>query len=268
VAGTPRRFGVFTVVVVAVVIAVSGIVAALDPQFNTNNNSWGNNVGAAVVLVAFALVILTGLYTLVQRAGRRGTRRTAAKVDRQFRDEGIQADTVGEAVSQYHQAVGSTQPARRASDALVEQRARRLLVESSVAEASLEMVPFLPRLPRSVKRVANRMYLIVSIAVTRDMFGGDPPLEAHHLGKWVVLLDHWPDLAQAVIRDPSLAGRLEKSDSPSLDGLLPPGIQSSEELVAFWHEQTRIGDVAERLVSAMPSRRLRAREKTPVIALT
>jgi hypothetical protein len=41
------------------------------------------------------------------------------------------------------------------------------------------------------------------------MFGGKPPLSPRHIGKWAVLCERWPELAQAICTDPGIMLRLE-----------------------------------------------------------
>ena len=72
------------------------------------------------------------------------------------------------------------------------------------------MLKFLPRVPRSAKRLANHLRLLLAIASQRNMLGGDPMLEAAHLGKWAVLLQRWPELGFAICENPALLADLEK----------------------------------------------------------
>ncbi|HYM54498.1 MAG TPA: hypothetical protein VES97_03990, partial [Solirubrobacteraceae bacterium] len=184
----------------------------------------------------------------------RRTRKSTAKIDETIRDNvrsrsESSVETISEAVTS-------------ASSRLVEQRLRRANVEQLVSEGSGELSSYYPGLPRSVKRVANRHYLLASVAVSRDMIGGTPPLTAQHLAKWAVVMERWPELATEIIDQPSLAGELErraKSDEDpsrdrSLSELLPAGISQREELVRLLRDPTSIAAVADRLVFALPAR--------------
>jgi KAP family P-loop domain len=55
-----------------------------------------------------------------------------------------------------------------------------------------------PRFPRGAKRMLNHARLLTKIARERDMFGGMPALTPDHLGKWIVLSERWPSLAEQI----------------------------------------------------------------------
>jgi hypothetical protein len=102
----------------------------------------------------------------------------------------------------------------------------------------------------------NHVRLLLYVADERGMIGGTPPLEPRHLGKWVVLVERWPDVAQAVRQDPSILQRVEQSpDSKNLTRYIP-GLNPSKapvDLQAFLQTVPRLGLVAERLVYCLPA---------------
>lgn len=115
-------------------------------------------------------------------------------------------------------------------------------------EANVEMLPFMPRLPRSVKRVVNREYLLIAIAVSRNMMGGTPALVPAHLGKWAIILERWPDLAIAISRDPDEARVYEEATTQPTS--LPEDVPWTGDLKSLMHSRIQIGPVAERMVAA------------------
>lgn len=127
-----------------------------------------------------------------------------------------------------------------------------------MADATKEMLPFIPRLPRSVKRMVNLEHLLISVAVSRDMIGGSPALSARHIGKWVVLLHRWPGLANAIVTQPGLLQEAEASDGGGdLDRFLAPDLMphttaAREQLARFLSSETKLSPVIDRLVSALP----------------
>lgn len=56
--------------------------------------------------------------------------------------------------------------------------------------------------PRSDKRLLNRLRLFVNIAARRGLLQGKGALTAGQIGKWVVLQERWPELAQIIARNP------------------------------------------------------------------
>jgi hypothetical protein len=113
--------------------------------------------------------------------------------------------------------------------------------------------------PRRAKRMVNHLRLLLLVADKRDMFGGSPPLEAVHLGKWVVLLERWPELGRALRADPSVMTLIEEAastDSRVLEDVLDrivPAVASSADLVAFLKDETKLAGLVERLIYYLPA---------------
>lgn len=94
---------------------------------------------------------------------------------------------------------------------LVEYQVRRHLTEKSAlfTEAESEVLRYLPPLPRNAKRMLNRLRVLLVIAHEREMFDDSSQLTARHIGKWAVLRERWPELAQALAVRPEEMAELE-----------------------------------------------------------
>jgi hypothetical protein len=119
-------------------------------------------------------------------------------------------------------------------------------------EAEAEVMPFLPPLPRSAKRILNHLRLLLFIADARKVFGGQPEISAGHFGKWVVLQERWPDVARAVAEAPSEMARLESlAESPELffkkvEQIAPRSAQDPN--LKLFCAETKLAGVVERLL--------------------
>jgi hypothetical protein len=142
---------------------------------------------------------------------------------------------------------------------LAKQLLRRHEVDDSELrhQAQEEILAFIPLNPRSAKRMLNRLRVLLVVASHRQMFGGAPPLDARHLGKWVVLNERWPELARATVTNPDLLRTLESSRSARrlarrLDAL-ELRTRASPELFAFLKRNPRLGDIVARLAHFTPA---------------
>jgi ABC-type multidrug transport system fused ATPase/permease subunit len=249
----PRRFAAFVGITLALWLVVAAIVGVVDPRSDQSTSGWGNDLIGAWGTVTFLLWIPVGVGTLHQWLRKRRTRRSTAEIDATIRDKArSRSESNVETISQV---------VTSASARLVAQRLRRANVEQLVSEGSGELASYYPGLPRSVKRVANRHYLLASVAVSRQMIGGTPPLTAAHLSKWALMMERWPDLAEEIIERPLLAGELERrarSDEDacgthSLSDLLPEQVPQRDELIRLLRDPTSIAAIADRLVFALPA---------------
>src|SRR5258708_29693344 len=104
------------------------------------------------------------------------------------------------------------------TESLVRERLQHYLEDESELqrEAEDEVMRYLDPVPRHAKRLINRLRLLLFVAHERKMFGGRPSLTPRHIGKWAVLCERWPELAQAICKDPELMTRLENSKRHSL----------------------------------------------------
>jgi hypothetical protein len=80
--------------------------------------------------------------------------------------------------------------------------------EKTRSSAEKVILQLLPPLPRTAKRLLNRLYFLLVVAYNRDLIAHDR-VSAEQLGKWAVLLDRWPEAGKAIIKNPSLAQALE-----------------------------------------------------------
>lgn len=254
VCGRPRRFAAFVGITLVVWLATITIVALVDPGYEHN---WGNTLLALWTVILTLVWTGAGAGTAYRWLRDRRMRKSTVEIDETIRDNvSSPSETSVETITQV-----VAQSVTSVSSRLIEQRARRVKVEQLVRDGSGELSSYLPGLPRSVKRIANRHYLLASVAVSRDMIGGTPSLTAQHLGKWAVMMERWPELAAEIIDRPSLAGELERraksdgeaSGNGSLSELLPVGLSQREELVRLLRNPTSIEAVADRLVFALPA---------------
>jgi KAP family P-loop domain len=94
-----------------------------------------------------------------------------------------------------------------------EELLRRLQLRAAADEATRKsaeevILGLLPALPRTAKRLLNRLYFLLVVAYNRNLIAR-ACVTAQQLGKWAVLLDRWPEAGKAIVRNPDLAGKLE-----------------------------------------------------------
>jgi hypothetical protein len=92
-----------------------------------------------------------------------------------------------------------------------------LLQQQIVASTIDDLVyKFLPERPRGAKRLLNQVRLMMVIALSRDLFKKKLDLsekeQAVRLGKWLVLLERWPNVADFMRHNQDQISRLEISD--------------------------------------------------------
>lgn len=267
----PRRFVAYVGITFGLWLLVIVIVTALDPNFNNNDSDWANTLSGIWFVVTVATWPIAGIGTARRQLANRRARKRTAQIDETIRDNIPRPEEASVATIKGVVAENVSQ----ASGRLVEQRARRLKIERLVFDGNVELFSYLPDLPRSVKRVANRHYLLTSVAVSRDMLGGTPPLTAAHLAKWALIMERWPDVAAEIIERPMFATALERSaaaDSNAtgvhgtsltaeLDGLR---VDERDELARLLRDPTSLAQVADRLVFAVPASA--ATSRTRVVA--
>jgi hypothetical protein len=109
---------------------------------------------------------------------------------------------------------GSERTLRHARDLISdEELLRRLQLRAAVDETTRKsaeevILDLLPALPRTAKRLLNRLYFLLVVAYNRNLITRNR-VTAEQLGKWAVLLDRWPEAGKAIVRNPVLAGKLE-----------------------------------------------------------
>jgi hypothetical protein len=130
---------------------------------------------------------------------------------------------------------------------LMLQRIQTIITDKSERrkQAELEVMKYLPALPRSAKRIFNHLRILLVVAERKQVFGGEPVLEAQHIAKWAVLLERWPDLGSMITYDPQRMVRLEEAGSldglSSLSGSSIPGLAVSPDLLAFLQSSPKLG---------------------------
>jgi hypothetical protein len=183
--------------------------------------------------------------------------RSEKRIDAEI--ETIKREGVADSEELVHRVLQSKPAKRRRGLAL--QRLRESFVDDAQlkAEATKEIVAYLPALPRSAKRMSNHLRILLVVAYERKMLGGSPALTAGHIGKWVVLNERWPELARFLTLQPTSVCDLETT--PSVDDLgqrlIAAGIYepASDELLRFLKEPPLLGDVLPRLVHLDPAER-------------
>lgn len=141
---------------------------------------------------------------------------------------------------------------------LVADRVARYFTHESALQAQAEFVHFLPRIPRSAKRLMNHLRLRLYVAVRRELLGSGSELTPRHLGKWVVLEERWPELARRVSEQPHRLGQLERAqDLTGLESSLATfdsADEASESLLEFVKTEPKLGLLAEQLIFLEPAR--------------
>src|SRR6266540_340400 len=199
---------------------------------------------AVVGVVGTVVRVLVGYYQ-EQRA-----RRRTQRVDEQIKliARSFEPDSGGHEVEAVKAAVMESEAARQAGTALAGQRLERFVTDESVLreQAESKILEFLPSMPRNAKRLINHLRLLLVVASERKMLGGTPPLEPAHLGKWIVLLERWPELGSAVRADPAAMARLEQAAYgpaealPDIVTMTAPQVVASSDLTTFLKNEPRM----------------------------
>jgi hypothetical protein len=148
---------------------------------------------------------------------------------------------------QYAEALASPEQVRRQLQlhAAADEKTR-----SSAEKAILEL---LPQVPRTAKRLLNRLYFLLVVAYNRNLLTLGR-VSAEQLGKWAVLLDRWPEAGRAITKNLQLAQSLEdaagqKDEFASLcSAYTPPLASDPGPLRGFFQADPKLGAVACYLV--------------------
>ena len=142
------------------------------------------------------LAVLTSVLTfIVSLFGTLRGRRRAQRIDEEIKAarERVRPGptTSSDEVEAVKAAVMESEAAKQGGTRLASQRLERFLTDDSILheQAESKILEFLPSMPRNAKRLLNHLRLLLVVASERRMLGGMPPLEAAHLGKWIVLLE-------------------------------------------------------------------------------
>jgi hypothetical protein len=141
---------------------------------------------------------------------------------------------------------------------LVRERIQHRLSDDSefMKEAQAEVMDYVEPLPRHAKRLLNRLRLLLFVAHERGMFGGNPALSPRHIGKWAVLCERWPELAQALSINPKIMAGLENVATHGATVRMAAPMYAGDAVLGQFFEpgnRTKLADVMERVVRCAPS---------------
>jgi hypothetical protein len=125
--------------------------------------------------------------------------------------------------------------------------------EKTRGSAERAILALLPPVPRTAKRLLNRLYFLLVVAYNRNLITLGR-VSAEQLGKWAVLLDRWPEAGRAIIKNPQLAQSLEDAAEQEeafanlCSAYTPPLASDLESLRAFFQSDPRLAAAAYYLV--------------------
>jgi hypothetical protein len=206
--------------------------------------------GGALLLAAFS-------WLAVQLFNVRARRRREA-IDRKIREAARASATAAEFKSQVLGSDEAKKAGRKVSEQALQHHAADQSAPRRTAEA--EILKFLPTVPRRAKRMLNRLRVLLVVAEGRSMIGeGTPELSGHHLGRWIVLNERWPDLARSVGSEQKRLQALEQAEDAAAlrDALadVDPQTPVSAELLRFMKGTPNLAPVLNRLVHLEPADR-------------
>jgi hypothetical protein len=211
----------------------------------------------AVALVIFNVSALVALL-LAQLIRNISVARRRRKIDEQIDKQIAAGGKDFSSVSKALQRINRDWQRDAYSQGLLRERLQRYLEDESELqiEAEDEVLKYLEPLPRHAKRVLNRLRLLLFVAHERRMFGGQPKLTPRHIGKWAVLCERWPGLAEIIYREPHLMAMLE--DTNHQKGLLKGRLQAyqGEREFPFFFLDVKgihLADLIERIVEFRPA---------------
>jgi KAP family P-loop domain len=273
--GRPRRYFAFVVITFGILFGLGIVLSEIDPKSFNSGSGWAISTFAILSLLTVAAWCVAAIGTFINSLQKRLARRQTAEIAETIRT--IVPRTDAASVETVKQVVAPSTAAK--TEALVEYRIklglRRAQVQELVRDGQKELRPYLPHVPRAVKRVANRHYLLSSVAASRDMIDDESELTAAHLAKWALIMERWPGVANEIVSNPARATKLEAtaadlkksaraSSTGTAEGSLGPNLDESQipdftDLVGLLSDQTPIGGVAEQLVFALSAEDLARR---------
>jgi hypothetical protein len=222
----------------------------------------GGALAGAFVLFVFGL-LLKGAARLLRFAvgavQRRAARRRLKSIDASITDRASKAATPKAVEESFGDL--TEDEAKLVGDRVV----RFFTHESHLQEEAIAgMVAFLPNIPRSAKRMLNHLRLQLYLAIKRGLLEPGSELTPSHVGKWVVLEQRWPELAQDLVGRRGATRELEQAtvgeaaDVGSLGETLERlklDAAPSEELLSFLATEPKLGSVVDQLVFLEPASR-------------
>jgi hypothetical protein len=128
----------------------------------------------------------------------------------------------------------------------------RTLQESKIVDRIDSLVfKFLPEMPRASKRLLNQVHLMMVVAISRGLFEvGDKAADStrpEQLGKWLILSERWPSVADFFSRNQSMVRKFERTRN--LTSLLLScqisGVDDTSDLKRLLHSRPPFGDIHE-----------------------
>jgi hypothetical protein len=125
--------------------------------------------------------------------------------------------------------------------------------EKTRSSAEKAILALLPPVPRTAKRLLNRLYFLLVVAYNRNLLSLGR-VSPEQLGKWAVLLDRWPEAGRVIIKNPQLVQSLEDAaeDQDVFASLCsaptPPLASHPGPLRDFFQTDPQLGAVAYNLV--------------------
>jgi hypothetical protein len=173
------------------------------------------------LLIVMAALIQTTA-TFLWRRRRRATRRRI--------DQAIQNQPVGATAEEAAQNVVQTVSGSSADSARKRYLSALLDTTEIVSRVDALVFDFLPDRPRAAKRLLNQVRLMILIATGRGLFvlqdEKDQNDRADLIGKWLVLRERWPAIAQLVQSDPEKMKDLEIAADGNIKDSLSVSLRS------------------------------------------
>jgi hypothetical protein len=140
------------------------------------------------------------------------------KVDAAFEKLQVQApsqDISGISTDEVAESVKGTKVSIEQLTRLVEQKKQELLIDDDYfrEEISSLIVNYLQPLPRNAKRLLNRFRVTLLIANNRGLLTTEPKVSTQQIGKWLVLMERWPQLGRSLSASPEKLKLLEELSS-------------------------------------------------------
>ena len=143
----------------------------------------------------------------------------------------------------------------------------------TISRAKKVILELLPPLPRTAKRLLNRLYFLLVVAYNRDLITRNR-VSAEQLGKWAVLLDRWPEAGKAIVKNPQLVQALEDAAKRKVDfaslcsAHTPPLASDPASLRDFFQTDHKLASAAYHLVYLDADAKPKASSGTAVIGPT
>lgn len=165
-----------------------------------------------------------------------------------FRDEGNVSEDEVDAIAETAQASHEL-----ATQIIREQRQLYLANDSEEFVKARESALLHLRLrPRSLKRLINRLRLLITLVAARGDLVGEKRVEPAQLGKWVAIQERWPELANTIVTHPDLLVALEAvNDQTAMDAALPEHLdhlKEDTELLDTLNTEPQVGPAINSLI--------------------